>query len=245
MGFSRNSRKRAIKTAQDRALIDANNRIDPHTEQILNRVELDGSSQMRGNLLLQDGEKPSTGLAAAPTEWVDAELVEVGKDIDDVDTNVTKLKNEVNNKADKGDLSNDAKWFAHHHDIGSALSGSYRHSHSMSSTTFIKRTKEERREMLRDRADLLAFAEAGKFDLPQAVLARNVENLLSLLMDYRDLDAFEREELLEDPEYSMWADDYKKVYGMDEYAEEDRHNYNPYDERLRMDIYKGIARIVR
>ena len=71
-------------------------------------------------------------------------------------------------------------------------------------------------------------------------LARNTLNSLSLFMDYRDLDAFERERRFEDPAWSEWTDEYKRIFGVDEYAEGDREKHLSYGD-YRMDPYTGIA----
>lgn len=124
---------------------------------------------------------------------------------------------------------------------GSALSGTaYSHSHSISSTTFIKQSKSERMRMLGDRLDLEELLHAGHLHPEDAVLARNTLNVLTLLMDYTDMNAYQRERAFADPACAEWSDAYKRVYGVDEYAESDRTNFLAYGQ-MRMDPYTGIA----
>lgn len=124
------------------------------------------------------------------------------------------------------------------------------HSHSMSSTTFIKQSRETRYKMLDDRSDLETLLESESLSAADQVIAQNVHNLLVLLMDYREMNAYEREEALVDPALAAWADTYKRVYGVDEYAEGDRENFLHYrycegeaeeHVHVRMDPYEGIA----
>lgn len=95
-----------------------------------------------------------------------------------------------------------------------------------------------------DRADLEAVCASGNLSFYELVIARNTLNSLKLFMDYRDFNAYEREWRLSgaDPEWAEWADSYKRIFGMDEYAEEDRHNFLGYGE-YRMDPYTGIAEV--
>jgi hypothetical protein len=114
------------------------------------------------------------------------------------------------------------------------------HSHSLSSTFFIKLSKTERRRMLVDRLLNRAVMDDPLADDAIRIVARNMENQLSLLMDYRELNAFERERRFDDPEWSHWTEEYKRVYGVDEYSELDRSKFLSYG-RVRMDPYEGIA----
>ncbi len=114
------------------------------------------------------------------------------------------------------------------------------HSHSMSSTFFIKLSKTERRRMLVDRLLNRAVMDDPLADDAIRIVARNMENQLSLLMDYRELNAFERERRFDDPEWAHWTEEYKRVYGVDEYSELDRSKFLSYGE-YRMDPYEGIA----
>lgn len=122
------------------------------------------------------------------------------------------------------------------------------HSHSISSTTFIKQPRGTRYRMLNDRTDLEALLESESLAASDQVVAQNVHNLLVLLMDYKEMDAYQREAMFLDPAQAEWTDKYKRVYGVDEYAEEDRKNFLAYTigegeqhVHVRMDPYMGIA----
>jgi hypothetical protein len=114
------------------------------------------------------------------------------------------------------------------------------HRHVVSFTPFVNRPREERLRILDDRGDLLDLL-AGD-DLPPAmeVVARNVENLLSILLDYRDFGAFERERRLDAPGWEKWSDDYKRAFGIDEYAR-DHPSHFLASGGVRQDPYAGIA----
>lgn len=126
---------------------------------------------------------------------------------------------------------------------GTTTAGGTAHSHSMSSTVFIKKPRNERMRMLNDRLDLEEVLRKPIYEgTVEHLLARNIHNLLTLLMDYRGFNAYQREKALVDPETSEWAEKYKRVYGVDEYAEDDRKNFLAYpDVGVRMDPYEGIA----
>lgn len=115
------------------------------------------------------------------------------------------------------------------------------HSHSISSTTFIKQPRSERMRMLNDRLDLEELLYSGHLHPEDAIVARNVHNVLILLMDYQEMNAYQRERAFMTKGLEQWADTYKRVYGVDEYAEEDRKNFLAYPrEGVRMDPYTGI-----
>lgn len=126
------------------------------------------------------------------------------------------------------------------------------HSHSISSTTFIKQPFEVRMRMLNDRLDLEEVLKMWHLPRPVKVIVRNILNILILLMDYRELNAYQRERAFVTEGLEAWTDTYKRVYGVDEYAEEDRENYLSYTlasdssagehhTHVRMDPYTGIA----
>lgn len=114
------------------------------------------------------------------------------------------------------------------------------HRHSISSTTFIQKSKAERMRMLQDRAALEALLESGALGSDEEIQARNTLNLLSLLMDYRDYDAYERERRFSDPEWAEWTEDYKRTYGVDEYAEQATKQFQSHS-GVQMNPFSGIA----
>lgn len=129
----------------------------------------------------------------------------------------------------------------HSHSASTALRNTiYEHSHSISSTTFIKQPIEVRMRMLSDRMDLEDLIEHARLPRFIRVIARNLANVLVLLMDYRTMNAFQRERAFVTPNLEEWSDTYKRIYGVDEYAEGDRENFLAYG-NVRMDPYTGIA----
>jgi hypothetical protein len=116
------------------------------------------------------------------------------------------------------------------------------HSHNISFTPFMKYPREERLEMLGDRADLEDLLSSGLLRRREEIMARNLSNVLRLLMDYEDFHAFERERRFDDPEWAEWTEDYKKAYGIDEYEEESRSSYMRHG-NVQMHPRKGIVRM--
>lgn len=130
---------------------------------------------------------------------------------------------------------------SHSHSVSTALSGTaYSHSHSISSTTFIKQPFEVRMRMLNDRLDLEDLLKMWRLPRSLKVIVRNILNILILLMDYRELNAYQRERAFVTEGLEEWTQEYKRVYGVDEYAEDDRENFLRYGD-VRMDPYTGIA----
>lgn len=130
----------------------------------------------------------------------------------------------------------------HHHTgtTGSAA-GPGNHKHSFSFTPFINYPAEARRAMLSLRTQIREIAHyAGSEHI--RTLAGAVEMLCKLHMDYVRLDAYEREERLQDSTLDEWNAHYRRVYGLGEHTERDRHVYMHYGS-VRMDPYEGIASV--
>ena len=220
--MGKHTKKREVKKAQDRKLLEAKNAVDPLARAVQERVPLDGSVPMRGPLTL--GSAPQTDMDAVTRQYMN--------------NNTAAPHNHpyagTGHNHGAGDLNGDTGPVS----VGNA--GGQNHKHSLSSTFFIQHSKEERKRMLKDRLDLRMIAGSPIVSHVERILATNIENLLSLLMDYREMDAFERERRLEDPEWAEWAEEYKRVYGVDEYAEKDRDSFLDYG-GVRMDPYEGIA----
>lgn len=117
--------------------------------------------------------------------------------------------------------------------------GPGQHAHSISFTPFIKYPALARRAMLSLRREVRELAEKSE-SKEVRLLAEAVETAFKLQQDYIGLSAFDREKRLADPAWNEWSDNYRRVYGVDEYAEEDRRNYMGYGP-VRMDPYEGIA----
>lgn len=119
----------------------------------------------------------------------------------------------------------------------SALAGANRHVHSQ--TPYVMYEKEARQAMLSIREEIRSLAKRSESEEVR-ILAGAVEVLFRLQMDYRDMDAFERERRLEDPEWSEWSESYREAFNMDEYAQESRESFQPL-RNGRMDPYEGIV----
>jgi hypothetical protein len=217
-------KKQVEKEALKGSRIAKQKQLDGRDRKFSRHIDVEGNKSMEAPLILTP-TTPSTPLEAAPTKgYLDGQI-------------------QALNIAFSGHGHNYAPSGHRHPEYaleGSRTATNQDHNHGISFTTFVKRSKEERRAMLDDRGNLSVLLDSGLLRRREEVIARNVHNLLGLLMDYRDFDAYERERRLEDPEWAEWAEDYKRAFGMDEYAEEDREAYVTRG-KVRHDPYSGIA----
>ena len=259
------ARKKRLKLATSREAIEKTKALDGRTREIADQLPRDGSRRMKASLLLEDATKPVENSAAAPTGWVEERSAAVAQNAasgalsdaknyaDQKDSNLADKNHGHNDLADKNHGHNDLADKNHGHSYSEikstpnfpnatngALNGAYRHTHSISFTPFIKLSRKERGRLLADRLENRMVMDSPLVSDAVRIVARNIENQMVLMMDYRDYDAFERERRFGDPAWAEWTEAYKQIYGVDEYAEEDRNWYLSYGE-YRMDPYKGIA----
>lgn len=223
-GEDRYTRRLAARRASTQPNIAQQKTLDGRDGQISARMKLDGSTPMEGPLRLSSDSPPDIRSAAAPTGWVNDRIQEHGHSQYVTNAEFNQFSRKVENSR-------------------TGENGGGQHTHAtISFTPFVNYPKEVRREMLRYRADLEAVLESGNLSYYETVMAKNTLISLRLRQDYRDFDAYERERRLDDPEWAEWADNYKRVFGIDEYGEEQRPDYRAYPELgVRMDPYQGIA----
>jgi hypothetical protein len=229
------TKKLTEREATSRSRLAAIRQVDGRDTQIDQRLNRDGSTVMEGPVQLPGTgrETPDEEHHAAPAGWVADEVADAKQDAIQKVTEHRNGSPHFSENQIRGMLPNETGGIKD----GSALAN---HSHSISFTPFIKLSRDERLGMLDDRLDNMVVANSPTATGVERVIAKNVENLLSLLMDYRQMDAYERELRLSDPEFSSWADLYKRAYGVDEYARDDVETYVEHN-GVKQHPYEGIS----
>ena len=106
MAEGKYARKKRVKHAASRPVLDAQRKVDGSARRLAEQVPLDGTRAMTGDLVLGSADEPETNTGATPKAWVEGRL---------------------SGKANEGHgHSKSENWFEHGHDTNDNW---FQHSH--------------------------------------------------------------------------------------------------------------------